>query len=63
VLAFYYRWYGNPNAEGGSGRWSHWNGVEPEKEQIASSTNFPSLGAYDDYDVLRLVVERVNARS
>jgi hypothetical protein len=28
VLTFYYPWYGNPDAEGGSGRWSHWEGVD-----------------------------------
>jgi len=50
VLAFYYPWYGNPNAKHGSGRWSHWSGVEEDKQRIATSTNFPSLGAYDSHD-------------
>jgi len=50
VLAFYYPWYGNPDAKGGSGRWSHWSGVEQEKQRIATSTNYPSLGAYDSHD-------------
>lgn len=50
VLAFYYPWYGNPKYPDGSGRWSHWEGVEEEKKQIASSTNYPKLGAYDSHD-------------
>lgn len=47
VLAFYYTWYGNP---GVSGRWVHWENVDTEKKQIASSTNYPALGAYDSND-------------
>ena len=50
VLAFYYPWYGNPDVKGGSGRWSHWAGVDEDKEQIASSTNYPTLGPYDSHD-------------
>ncbi len=50
VLAFYYPWYGNPSVEGGSGRWSHWSNVEEDKQQIASSTHYPTLGAYDSHD-------------
>ena len=50
VLAFYYPWYGNPKYPEGSGRWSHWEGVNPEKKQIDSSTNYPKLGAYDSHD-------------
>lgn len=50
VLAFYYPWYGNPNAEGGSGRWSHWADVDEDQKQIASSTNYPTLGPYDSHD-------------
>ncbi len=44
VLAFYYTWYGNPKV---SGKWLHWQGVEAERQQIAVSTNYPTLGAYD----------------
>ncbi|MEN3000509.1 MAG: hypothetical protein ABDI19_01555 [Armatimonadota bacterium] len=47
VLAFYYGWYGNPQT---SGRWFHWEGVDPERKQIASSTHYPVLGAYDSHD-------------
>ncbi len=50
VLAFYYPWYGNPKYPQGSGRWSHWEGVDEEKKQIASSTNYPKLGPYDSHD-------------
>ena len=50
VLAFYYPWYGNPNSPDGSGTWSHWNGVDPQARQIASSTHFPRLGPYDSHD-------------
>jgi glycoprotein endo-alpha-1,2-mannosidase len=53
VLAFYYTWYGNPDV---SGRWVHWENVDTEKKQIASSTNYPTLGAYDSNDPA--VVER-----
>lgn len=47
VLAFYYTWYGRPERHG---RWVHWNGVRPEEHEIATSTNYPSLGAYDSHD-------------
>ena len=50
VLAFYYPWYGNADVEGGSGRWSHWSGVDQQRQQIASSTNYPELGPYDSHD-------------
>jgi len=50
VLAFYYPWYGNPDVDGGSGRWSHWSGVDQDARQIASSTHYPSLGPYDSHD-------------
>lgn len=50
VLAFYYPWYGNPTYLHGSGRWSHWEGVNQQEKQIASSTNYPKLGAYDSHD-------------
>lgn len=47
VLAFYYGWYGNPQT---SGRWVHWVQVDPERKQIANSTHYPALGAYDSHD-------------
>ena len=50
VLAFYYPWYGNAEVPGGSGRWSHWSGVDTAAKQIGSSTNYPVLGPYDSHD-------------
>jgi len=50
VLAFYYPWYGNPGVRGGGGRWSHWAEVDEGKQQIASSTHYPTLGPYDSHD-------------
>jgi glycoprotein endo-alpha-1,2-mannosidase len=50
VLTFYYPWYGNPEIPGGSGRWSHWEGVNLAEKKIGSSTNFPLLGPYDSQD-------------
>ncbi|NMC21000.1 MAG: hypothetical protein GYA33_11340, partial [Thermogutta sp.] len=50
VLAFYYPWYGNAGVPGGSGRWSHWQGVDEKERQIASSTHYPELGPYDSHD-------------
>ncbi len=47
VLAFYYTWYGTPERHG---RWVHWENVNPEKRDIASSTNYPARGAYDSHD-------------
>jgi glycoprotein endo-alpha-1,2-mannosidase len=50
VLAFYYPWYGNADVPGGSGRWSHWEGVDQDRHQIASATHYPKLGPYDSHD-------------
>ncbi|MCS6919712.1 MAG: hypothetical protein NZM28_08075, partial [Fimbriimonadales bacterium] len=47
ALAFYYGWYGNPQT---SGKWLHWEGVDAERKQIATSTHYPTLGAYDSND-------------
>jgi len=47
VLAFYYGWYGNPAV---SGQWNHWKDVDEAAKTIASSTNWPVLGAYDSHD-------------
>lgn len=49
VLAFYYPWFGNADVAGGSGQWSHWEGVDESGQQIASSTQYPVLGAYDSH--------------
>lgn len=53
VLAFYYGWYGNPEV---SGKWNHWKDVDAGNKTIASSTNWPQLGAYDSHD--RKVVDQ-----
>lgn len=53
VLAFYYPWYGSPTGPGGKPRgnsWVHWEGVDTDAKTIASSTNYPVLGAYDSHD-------------
>jgi hypothetical protein len=47
VLAFYYTWYGNPDTYGS---WVHWSDVKPDQHDIASSTHYPTKGAYDSYD-------------
>jgi len=47
VLAFYYTWYGRPERHG---RWVHWSDVDTKKHEIATSTHFPALGAYDSHD-------------
>ena len=47
VLAFYYPWYGNAEVEGGSGRSAHWGKIDADGKDIAASTNYPALGAYD----------------
>lgn len=44
VYAFYYPWYGNPQAMGGSGKLAHWAAINVEKQRIADSTNYPALG-------------------
>ncbi len=49
VLAFYYPWYGNPKYRDGSGRWSHWSGVDELGKRIGSSTHYPVLGPYDSH--------------
>ena len=47
VLAFYYTWYGTPARHG---QWVHWADVQPDKHDIATSTHYPALGAYDSHD-------------
>jgi hypothetical protein len=58
VLAFYYPWYGNPEVEGGSGRWAHWSKVDEAQRQIGSSTHYPTLGPYDSHDP-KLIAQHV----
>ena len=47
VLAFYYTWYGRPERHG---HWLHWDDVRPDQHQIATSTHYPTKGAYDSLD-------------
>ncbi len=47
VLAFYYTWYGAPNANGHA---LHWNRVDTSKHDISDSTHYPTLGAYNSHD-------------
>ena len=47
VLAFYYPWYGSKEFHK---RWVHWDRVDTQTNDIASSTHYPLLGAYDSYD-------------
>jgi hypothetical protein len=47
VLAFYYTWYGTPERQG---KWIHWADVNPDEHDIATSTHYPALGAYDSHD-------------
>ncbi|UCG59485.1 MAG: hypothetical protein JSU70_08220 [Phycisphaerales bacterium] len=50
VMAFYYPWYGVPNGPGGAGRTVHWGRIDVANKDIAASTHYPSLGAYDSHD-------------
>jgi len=50
VMTFYYPWYGTKDGPGGAGRTVHWGRIEPDKKDIAASTNYPKLGAYDSHD-------------
>jgi len=47
VLAFYYTWYGTPEFDHG---WAHWGEVDAENHEIAESTHYPEIGAYDSHD-------------
>lgn len=42
VMAFYYPWYGPA---------VHWGEIDVENKDIAASTHYPALGAYDSHDV------------
>jgi len=50
VLAFYYPWYGIPEGPGGAGRTVHWGKIDAANKDIAASTHYPMLGAYDSHD-------------
>lgn len=60
ILAFYYGWYGNPTT---SGRWVHWEGVDPANERIKKVTHYPAWGAYDSHDPALLDRQAAAARS
>ncbi len=51
VMAFYYPWYGTADGPGGAGRTIHWGKIDAENQDIAASTHYPALGAYDSHDV------------
>jgi hypothetical protein len=50
VMAFYYPWYGVPEGPGGAGRTVHWSKIDATSHDIAASTHYPVLGAYDSHD-------------
>ncbi|UCG46513.1 MAG: glycoside hydrolase family 99-like domain-containing protein [Phycisphaerales bacterium] len=50
VMAFYYPWYGVPDGPGGAGRVVHWGRIDAAAKDIAASTHYPQLGAYDSHD-------------
>jgi glycoprotein endo-alpha-1,2-mannosidase len=50
VMAFYYPWYGTPEGPGGAGKVVHWGKIDPVNHDIAASTHYPALGAYDSHD-------------
>ena len=50
VLAFYYPWYGIPDGPGGAGQTVHWGRIDAANHDIAASTHYPALGAYDSQD-------------
>jgi glycoprotein endo-alpha-1,2-mannosidase len=50
VMAFYYPWYGVADGPGGSGRTVHWGRIDTTAKDIAASTHYPALGAYDSHD-------------
>lgn len=50
VMTFYYPWYGTADGPGGAGRTMHWGRIDAAGKEIAASTNYPALGAYDSHD-------------
>ncbi|MCU0916705.1 MAG: glycoside hydrolase family 99-like domain-containing protein [Planctomycetes bacterium] len=50
VMTFYYPWYGIPEGPGGAGRTIHWGKIDAANHDIAASTHYPTLGAYDSHD-------------
>jgi glycoprotein endo-alpha-1,2-mannosidase len=50
LMAFYYPWYGVPDGPGGAGKIIHWGKIDVANHNIAASTHYPTLGAYDSHD-------------
>jgi len=50
VMAFYYPWYGHRADKDGSGRDSHWDGIDEPAKRIASAAHYPVLGPFDSHD-------------
>ncbi len=50
IMAFYYPWYGVPAGPGGAGKNVHWGRIDEANGDIAASTHYPVLGAYDSHD-------------
>jgi glycoprotein endo-alpha-1,2-mannosidase len=50
VMAFYYPWYGVPSGPGDAGKTIHWERIDEAAGDIAASTHYPALGAYDSHD-------------
>jgi len=50
VMAFYYPWYGTADGPGGAGQTVHWGRIDAANKDIAASTHYPALGAYDSHD-------------
>ena len=50
VLAFYYPWYGIADGPGGAGKTLHWGRIDAAGKDIAASTDYPALEAYDSHD-------------
>lgn len=47
VIAFYYAWYGTPDADGA---WNHWDGSGSNPPDTIASDFYPTLGAYSSSD-------------
>ena len=50
VMAFYYPWYGIAGGSGGAGKTIHWGRIDEVGKDIAASTHYPALSAYDSHD-------------
>jgi hypothetical protein len=60
ILAFYYGWWGNRAV---SGKWVHWQGVDPADERIENAAEFPASGAYDSHDPAIVDQQMAEARA